>query len=329
MPPCRPLSSAHHSDMHVLHSRAPTFSAVASRPIAAYEPSAFAIPRPLAAQQGASLPLPGRAVVGLSDTPSNIAEPYLAMLQLLLGRGLEQVPVDPSGILQVSMPFCATLPELSVLMKFLQERVLSLPSVKGIHILGTDVNDRSSDLWGMKESFVAQTCPGFRLKFKQSDLSKEALPQAGLTLGVHPEAAHGGVWNEIITNIVRSVAPGGVCVFACFFQQEAEAVVKMCANVGARAEVMDNPYYLTHPMPPLPFSRFIIFVSPGTLAAPARPVPVGIIPSSVTNFTNLPFPQSVMPVATVPVMTAATPVAMQAASSTVYFNSTVPYTPMM
>lgn len=206
----------------------------------------------------ASIVAPSSTQIPLTRGPEDYVGPYEAMLQFLTERGVfVGLPKDAQGVLRVNIPFCSSILEMSSLVPFLTQTFLERQGCKSVAISAADVQDQA-DTWSVLMRGVRQSCPNMSLHIRCADLAKESMPPAALILGIHPEAANEGPWQQIITNIVRGIVPGGLCVFATFFEFESETVVQMCANVGAKAEVFANPYYDNHPCPFSPYMRFII-----------------------------------------------------------------------
>merc|ERR1712039_585411 len=95
---------------------------------------------------------------------------------------------------------------------------------------------------------VNQTYPLIQLELQQSDLAVDALPEAGLTLGMHPGPLHRGPWRRIVSNVVKSVARSGVCIFAHFFKREAKVVANWSVENGLDTQIYCNPYYRRYPI---------------------------------------------------------------------------------
>jgi len=201
--------------------------------------------------------------LGTSPTPKSIAGPYEGLLRVLMERGLlNNLPVGPQGVLSVGLPFCAALLECPVLMQFLQQNILGRNGVTDISMVGSDICDgANSQCWKDKERWVQKTFPRMQLQLRYADLTKELMPPSALIIGCHPESSRSdGPWNQIIANVLRSLAPGGICVFGNFYECEVGPLVQMCANAGARAEVIPNPYYQTNPVPAMPHLQFLVLV---------------------------------------------------------------------
>jgi len=185
--------------------------------------------------------------------------PYASMLDFLLQQGfLERLPVDEQGLLRVSVPFCAGFMECPLLPQFIFDNLLKRPGVCGASILGTELKAIGGNYWPKKERYVAKKFPGVRLQLRLADLAQEALPPCSLCIGVHPEASRLGVWVDILSNVIRSTRPGGLVVFACYFDVEVKATLAVSEPLGLSFQVFENPYYKLHPLPASPNARFIM-----------------------------------------------------------------------
>ena len=67
--------------------------------------------------------------------------------------------------------------------------------------------------------------------FTFQDLVKESQAAAGLILAAHPEVTNGGPWWPILRHVLQSRLPGGRCVFATFYRQEAEADSSLMSGI--------------------------------------------------------------------------------------------------
>eukprot|EP00927_Polykrikos_kofoidii_P072656 TRINITY_DN68756_c0_g1_i1.p1 TRINITY_DN68756_c0_g1~~TRINITY_DN68756_c0_g1_i1.p1 ORF type:complete len:266 (-),score=48.82 TRINITY_DN68756_c0_g1_i1:79-876(-) len=181
---------------------------------------------------------------------------YVGFLNTLASCGiLDRLPLDAAGVLQVCVPFCGGCSEVPLLLPFLKDGFVGLGRpAKGICMLGVDLEP--SEIWWSTFREWSRRClgPQVMLDFEAKDLCAEKLPPTGLILGIHPgpdlSPSHvNGPWRHVVTNILSSLAPGGRCVFACFYKHEVEGVKMICAGVGARVSVMENPFYLVSPMP--------------------------------------------------------------------------------
>jgi len=83
-------------------------------------------------------------------TPSTIESvhgPLADALNVIRDRGLlAKLPVDSSGILHISLPFCGGLSEYALLGNFIADNCLTVPGIQGARILAT-VCDRYSFNW--------------------------------------------------------------------------------------------------------------------------------------------------------------------------------------
>eukprot|EP00930_Biecheleria_cincta_P091205 TRINITY_DN80716_c0_g1_i1.p1 TRINITY_DN80716_c0_g1~~TRINITY_DN80716_c0_g1_i1.p1 ORF type:complete len:283 (-),score=50.09 TRINITY_DN80716_c0_g1_i1:50-898(-) len=185
--------------------------------------------------------------------------PYAEMMRFLLQHGfLEGLPLDSRGLLRVSAPFCGGFMECPTLPQFLSDNFIARQGVAGISILGTELESRLGGYWPQKERYVAKTFPGLVLQLRELDLTKQQLPECALSIGVHPEASRRDFWPVILANVFSSIMPGGVCVFATYFDIEVKGVLTAAEKAGLRLEVFENPYYKTHSLPDSPSARFIL-----------------------------------------------------------------------
>jgi len=186
-------------------------------------------------------------------------DPYAAMLQFLEQSGwLQGLPLDESGTLRVSVPFCAGFMECQLLLPFLARLFLGRPNVTGVSVLGTDLAPLRGGNWPQKESYAARKFERVRLQLRKTDLAREQLPECSLTIGVHPEATRDPLWGDIFANIMRSMKNGGVCIIATYFEVEVQAVQRLCQPLGVHFQVYENPYYKTHPVDISPSLRFLL-----------------------------------------------------------------------
>lgn len=185
-------------------------------------------------------------------------DPYASMLEFLERSGfLQQLPLDASGRLRVSVPFCAGFMECQMLLPMLARLFLGPGKTAGVSILGSDVEEFQGGNWAKKERY-ARRFPNMDLQLRRMDLGREPLPPCGLTIGVHPEATRDKIWEEIFANIVRSMQDGGLLVIATYFEIEFQAVQSYCAPLGVQFQVYENPYYKSHPVDRSPSLRFIL-----------------------------------------------------------------------
>lgn len=187
-------------------------------------------------------------------------DPYASMLDFLEQTGwMQDVPLDASGTLRVSVPFCAGFMECQILLPFLARLFLSRPNVCGASVLGSDLAPLRGGNWPQKEKYATKKFTRMRLELRKMDLACEPLPECGLTIGVHPEATRDdAIWGKIFTNIVRSMKNGGVCVIATYFEVELQAVQRLCEPLGVQFQVYENPYWKSHPVDRSPSLRFLL-----------------------------------------------------------------------
>lgn len=194
--------------------------------------------------------------------------PFTNILAFLTANKLvEGLPLDERGVLRVSMPFCASFIECALLAEWLKSTFLVRQGIRGVHVLGTELITDPSYQWDLKEKWVKETFPGMELELRQADLAEEAMPPAALTIGIHPEASRGPPWDRIVANLLRA-GHGGVCVFATFFDVEAQAVTEFCLQQGVQTQVFENAYYNGRQIPSSPWMRFIVVARPGRAGVP-------------------------------------------------------------
>eukprot|EP00928_Gymnodinium_smaydae_P026624 TRINITY_DN20846_c0_g2_i2.p1 TRINITY_DN20846_c0_g2~~TRINITY_DN20846_c0_g2_i2.p1 ORF type:complete len:676 (-),score=157.92 TRINITY_DN20846_c0_g2_i2:13-2040(-) len=190
--------------------------------------------------------------------------PLQGILDLLRSRGLlSRLPVDEAGTLHVSVPFCGALAEYQLLGDFLAEHCLGLPAVRAVRVIATEVAESYHYDWHVAARWMASVHPQVRLETRVCDLAEEALPEAGLTLGIHPEVTWGGCWFQIIGSILRSGARG-VCAFATFYDCEMQSLINMVdmyKSEGSEVDHVENPYYDNAPKPEPPPMRHVVLVS--------------------------------------------------------------------
>merc|ERR1712194_693797 len=162
------------------------------------------------------------------------------------------------GVLHVNCPFCAGFMECQILLPFLERACLPKPGIASVAVFGTDCAHMQGGKWDRKEKYVAKKYRQLTLALRQLDLTCDQLPECGLALGIHPEATRGGFWRDILASVVRSIKCGGVCVFACYFEVEAHAVIDKCKPFGIEFEVHENPYYKMHAVDMSPSLRFFV-----------------------------------------------------------------------
>jgi len=129
--------------------------------------------------------------------------------------------------------------------------------------LATEVSDSYLYDWAIAEKWFQGTHPQIQLQANVKDLAEDPLPEAGLTVGIHPEVTCGGCWFQIIGSTLRSGA-GGLCVFATFYDYELQTLlnmVDMYKGDGSTVEVLENPYYQTSERPaPPPMCHVVLVV---------------------------------------------------------------------
>eukprot|EP00419_Tripos_fusus_P054199 CAMPEP_0172810514 /NCGR_PEP_ID=MMETSP1075-20121228/8849_1 /TAXON_ID=2916 /ORGANISM="Ceratium fusus, Strain PA161109" /LENGTH=320 /DNA_ID=CAMNT_0013649837 /DNA_START=39 /DNA_END=1001 /DNA_ORIENTATION=+ len=186
-------------------------------------------------------------------------EPYKAMLDFVAQLGvLEGLPLDRSGILRVSVPFCAAFMECQILLPFLAQHFLERRLAQGLYVLGTDATILKGAKWPQKEKYAQRKFSRCQLHLRQMDLTKNSLPECALTVAVHPEATRDPVWEDIIANLIRSTVPGGVVLVATYFDVEVHAVQRYGAPLGVQFQVFENPYYASHSVEESPSLRFLL-----------------------------------------------------------------------
>jgi hypothetical protein len=216
-------------------------------------------------------------------TIPEVEGPYKGLMQFLVDNRLTMgLPLDSRGDLQVSVPFCAHFLEADMLCRLLaQHCVAPNGPAKRAHVYVTDITDHSDPMasWPMIAKWASKAYPMVPISFKASDLSKEKLPQAGLVLAMHPEVTKGGIWHDIVANVLRA-AQGGLCVFGHFFEQEMQCVFAECEKLGIKAQAFENSFYRGRDMPSSPFIRYIVVARPGSAAVPlpAHPEALNVTP---------------------------------------------------
>lgn len=192
-----------------------------------------------------------RGKVYLPDVASSLAEPVSFMLDVIEQRGLLLTPgvlqPDADDVVHINLPFCYALQECRLLAEFVDRAVVPhLPESTKVRMYGTDIVKQPHMEWDRKERWVRENFSRIELSFTQSDLSREELPPAQLTLGFHPEVngARKAEWVTIIQNVLRSAARGGgICVFAHILQREVRRMLDICAGEGVDVQVILNPCY--------------------------------------------------------------------------------------
>jgi len=193
--------------------------------------------------------------VPVNDT---VRGPYEELLQVIArGERLNKLPRDVDGTLKINVPFCGLFREHAILGDFLDQHC----DFK-VDILGADsCMEFACDL------AISERC--FQYRFQKSrlvtrlmDLSQDALPDAGLVMGIHPEVTKGGAWFQIVASALNC-GRAGLTVFATFYECEMQTIlnmVEMFTGDKERAEVIENPYYKEHDLPEPPPMRYIIMV---------------------------------------------------------------------
>merc|ERR1712232_120886 len=212
----------------------------------------------------ASLAAPVVAAPSGSE-PAEWKQACAAFLACLARWGVfERLPVDASGTLQFSLPFCGQFQEATLLIPFVAAQVFGRGTASSMSVFGCDLYD--SPFWWNKWKTWCSTTFGPRLKadFRQLDLSCESLPPATLIFGGHPEMvgmSTGGVWPGIITNVIRSLVKGGRAVFATYYPHEAHGVESVCkARQVDSCLIQENPFYAGRPNGSGTAYRFAVIV---------------------------------------------------------------------
>mmetsp|Transcript_14866 Transcript_14866/g.42653 ORF Transcript_14866/g.42653 Transcript_14866/m.42653 type:complete len:376 (-) Transcript_14866:119-1246(-) len=201
--------------------------------------------------------------------PEIVRGPYAAALALISeSGGLERLPVDGTGLLEVSVPFCGRFQEYSLLGSFVAERCLTLPHVMRARIICTESSDGYYFDWAIAQKWFKRFHPDIELHLLVRDLVEHPLPRAGLTIALHPEVTRGGNWFPIMGSVVEG-AHDGLCMFATFYEDEMRTVlnmVDMYKSEKMTARAADNPYYSQLPVgeepPASPRMRYLILVQP-------------------------------------------------------------------
>mmetsp|Transcript_110774 Transcript_110774/g.313417 ORF Transcript_110774/g.313417 Transcript_110774/m.313417 type:complete len:406 (+) Transcript_110774:83-1300(+) len=167
------------------------------------------------------------------------------------------------GTVRVSVPLCGRFAEYAVLGNFVSEHLLGMPGVTGGSILATGTDDQHLVDWAKAHRWFGKHLPRIQLETYAVDLSQDSLPEADITIVVHPEVTKGGAWFPTIGSIIRSRARGGLAFFATFYRCEADTVVnmvRMYAGAGTCAEVVGNPWYSRGEVPTYPPMRYLVIV---------------------------------------------------------------------
>lgn len=190
-----------------------------------------------------------------------VAGPYTRMLDLLQSGGYLECLAGREEV-RVSVPFCGHFHEFAVLGDFLSEHVLSLPGVQRITLCTTEIAWQYVYKWSAAELWFRQNHPAIRMMSKVQDLAEDPLPEADLTIGIHPEATKGGRWFQIIASLLQSCS-NGFLAFASFYEVEAQTVrnmVEMCKTPETTVEIVENPHYLGEGTVAHPPIRYLVLV---------------------------------------------------------------------
>jgi len=202
------------------------------------------------------------AVDDVTDNESWSSGPYPDILELLKDRAyLQNLPVDDNGILHINVPFCGRFQEHRVFGNFAADHLLTLPGVNGVRIYAMEINERYYD-WAIAQCWLEKYHPKITLVACVADLAEDPLPDAGFSLGIHPEVTKGGYWFGIIGSILRSSSKG-LCVFSTFYEVEMKTLVNMIdmfKDDDTSVKVIENPYYEANERPRHPAMRYIIVV---------------------------------------------------------------------
>mmetsp|Transcript_31018 Transcript_31018/g.68529 ORF Transcript_31018/g.68529 Transcript_31018/m.68529 type:complete len:295 (-) Transcript_31018:10-894(-) len=237
--------------LHGAHQRCAVPMMAKSAPQAGWQPQSCELSEAVVQQH---LPEGLARVEQRRLAPTGRDNAYIGFLQAISSWGLlASLPLGSDGALHVNVPFCGGFSEGPLLMPCLVEK-LPILRATSVTLRGSDLE--ASQLWWATQKEWVRRCLGSRarLEFSTKDLVKDPLPSAGLTLAVHPgpkieHEGTGGVWHQIVANVLQSRAPGGRCIFATFFIEEARALQRICQWCGVSTEVHENPYYGTRPLP--------------------------------------------------------------------------------
>eukprot|EP00929_Paragymnodinium_shiwhaense_P076415 TRINITY_DN39296_c0_g1_i1.p1 TRINITY_DN39296_c0_g1~~TRINITY_DN39296_c0_g1_i1.p1 ORF type:complete len:825 (+),score=133.32 TRINITY_DN39296_c0_g1_i1:96-2570(+) len=194
--------------------------------------------------------------------------PYLGILDVLRQRRvLQRLAAMPASAetIHVNAPFCGRLDEAACLTDYLAEAFDSCPSLQTVKVFATDVADGYLHEWALAERWCErQHTKRVLLQTGVCDASEEALPEAALTIGIHPEVTWGGAWFQIIGSILRSSA-AGLCLFATFYECEMQTLVNMVnmyRSESSKLEVLENPYYASPSkrLPEHPPMKYLVLV---------------------------------------------------------------------
>ena len=152
---------------------------------------------------------------------------------------------DDDGMLVVNVPFCGRFQEYAMLGNFLAEHCLPQLGLRGARILGCDSLDCYYYEWAVAKRWFAEFHPQIEVQLQVRDLQHDPLPQAGLTIALHPEVTWGGPWFPIMGSVFRA-AQSGVCLIASFFEDEVKTLKNMVDIYGdptVECEEVSNPFY--------------------------------------------------------------------------------------
>eukprot|EP00928_Gymnodinium_smaydae_P048006 TRINITY_DN32055_c0_g1_i1.p1 TRINITY_DN32055_c0_g1~~TRINITY_DN32055_c0_g1_i1.p1 ORF type:complete len:408 (+),score=83.48 TRINITY_DN32055_c0_g1_i1:35-1225(+) len=202
---------------------------------------------------------------------------YEALLEVLIKvKCFDNIPLDENGDYRVHIPFCARFSEHRALGRCLEEQILSR-GAKQVKIFATELSDRYYRDWAAASTWYKKNMPRISLQAKVADLAEDMPPRnIGLCIGVHPEVTKGGCWFAIVGALLQGMVEGGVCVFVTFYEVEMITVVNMIQMFGTdkqirQVDVVNNPYYDSHPCPEHPPMRYIIIVRDDGVDANSAP----------------------------------------------------------
>lgn len=200
-----------------------------------------------------------------------VAGPYTTMLGFLQSNGYLEY-LAGRGEVRVSVPFCGHFFEFAALGKFLNESVLSLPGARSVFLHATELVWTHVHEWAAAELWFRREYPAIRMISQVQDLAEDPLPEADLTIGIHPEVTKGRRWFQVIASLLQSCS-NGLVVLACFYETEAQTVqnmVEMYKAPEATVEVVENPYYATSDVvDDNPAIRYLVLVRSGSSVAQA------------------------------------------------------------
>eukprot|EP00928_Gymnodinium_smaydae_P053365 TRINITY_DN37373_c0_g1_i1.p1 TRINITY_DN37373_c0_g1~~TRINITY_DN37373_c0_g1_i1.p1 ORF type:complete len:761 (+),score=76.02 TRINITY_DN37373_c0_g1_i1:80-2362(+) len=256
LPPSRSSSPRYRLLCHVMARQVGPFGPASAATGALSEARRWSVLPPATIDRSAQVPVgPDQDFESSEDIfqpcPWLFRGPYEAMLNFITTGGwLKNLPKNPDGILNVNVPFCAAFPECPVLASFLDRNVLRTQGAMGVDILGAEYDDKAEvGRWRQKETYVGRKHPGMRLEMRCMDLSCQELRKCGLAIALHPEATKGDPWPAILSNVLRSVSPGGVCVICTFSIYEVWSVGDTLKSLDIKYAVHENPFWFTHAVP--------------------------------------------------------------------------------